>query len=254
MSDQPGELTRTVGSPPLYMQIVEAMLEQIRNDGVNVGDRIASEPQIVATYGVSRATASRALEYLAQQGVVRREQGRGTFVQTPPLVQRQPVLRSFSMQVHDSGHQPTQRVLSFGAPGADEDPRLLGFFGEEPAVLIERLRMIDGTPAGIHRSLVARAALDAAGIDATSLADPGASLYTLLGRAGVQPAQAEEHLDAQLADARECELLRLTGPAALMRVVRLTFDQRGRPLEATDARYLGGRLDYRVALQQRGAS
>jgi GntR family transcriptional regulator len=234
---------------PLYRQIADVLLSRIRDDGLRIGERIDSEPEIVAAYGVSRATATRALEHLAHQGIVRRVQGRGTFVQVPPLMLRQPVLGSFSAQVQAAGHRPAHRLLRVGAPDGSEDPRLHAHFAGEPVFRVDRVRLVDDAPTGVHRSLVARRAMPGdAEAWAAALHDPGASMYAVLADAGSRATHAEEHLDALLAGAEDEALLELAEPAALMRVVRLSTDQDGRPLEATDARYAGDRFDYRVTL------
>lgn len=234
---------------PLYRQIADALLARIRDEEVQVGDRVDSEPEIVATYGVSRATATRALEHLARQGIVRRVQGRGTFVQVPPLMLRQPLLGSFSAGVRAGGHRPTHRLLRVGEPDGHEDPRLHAHFGDTPFVRVDRLRLVDDAPAGVHRSFVARAGVATADAAlAQALSDPDASLYALMAQAGTHIAHAEEHLDAVLATAEDRDWLGLADPSALIRVVRLSADAAGRPLEATDARYSGDRFDYRVTL------
>lgn len=45
-----------------------------------IGELLPSEKDLINTYGVSRITAKRALDELAEEGLVRRERGRGTFV------------------------------------------------------------------------------------------------------------------------------------------------------------------------------
>jgi len=45
-----------------------------------VGERIPTEPELVAEFGVGRNTVREALQSLVHAGLLRREQGRGTFV------------------------------------------------------------------------------------------------------------------------------------------------------------------------------
>src|SRR3954452_15591466 len=81
-------ITRGRGGRPLYVQLADEIAHGIREGALRPGDRVASEPELVRRHGVSRATAVRALEHLEKTGLVRREQGRGTFVEEPRLVQR----------------------------------------------------------------------------------------------------------------------------------------------------------------------
>lgn len=253
LSGQPvirdAELIRDRGVLPLYVQVAEQILGAIRDSGLQAGDRVQSEPELVRIYGISRFTAGKALEHLERAGVVRREQGRGTFVQRPRLLQRRPELGSFSDSVRRSGRDPTHRLLAFEPlePSAN-DPLRSWFPDGTDLVRIARLRLVDGEPVGLHRVLVASEDLAHAGLDATVFADPHASLYGRLDAAGVHIAEGEEHLQAVQATAEESELLQVGPGTALMRVLRISWDAAGRPVEATDARYVGDRFDYSVAL------
>ena len=62
------------------------------------------------TYAVSRATVRRAIEQLVAEGVLRRVQGKGTFV-APPRVQSHLHLASFTQDMRRRGKAPTTRVV-----------------------------------------------------------------------------------------------------------------------------------------------
>jgi GntR family transcriptional regulator len=255
LTGQPGkpdsELVRDRGTLPLYAQVAEQILAGIRQAGLQAGDRVQSEPELVRLFGISRATAGKALEHLERAGVVRREQGRGTFVQSPRLVQRRPQLGSFSDSVRRSGHDPTHRLLTFEPLTAAADEQLRAWFEDgTELVRIVRLRLVDGKPVGVHRVLVARDHLEQAGIDEQVFADPHASLYGLLDAAGIHIVEGEEHLQAVTAQAAEAAALEVGIGTALMCVLRVSWDAAGLPVEATDARYLGDRFDYSVALDR----
>ena len=64
----------------LYEAVKEHIRRRIREGHWRSGDRVASEHELVAELGVSRMTANRALRELAQQGVLVRVAGVGTFV------------------------------------------------------------------------------------------------------------------------------------------------------------------------------
>jgi GntR family transcriptional regulator of arabinose operon len=65
-------------SRPKYQQLKQALTRQIGRQAP--GDRIASENELVRDFGVSKHTVLKALTELVNEGVLYRQQGRGTFV------------------------------------------------------------------------------------------------------------------------------------------------------------------------------
>src|SRR3954468_23815394 len=141
MTGTPG-ITRSRGDRPIYVQVAEHIAKRIYAGDLRPGDRIASEPQLVREHKISRATAGRALEHLVQQGLVRREQGRGTFVEAPKLVQHSAPLGSFSSEVRRHGHTPSQRLLAIGPAGqSGDDSGLRARLGDH-VIELKRLRLV----------------------------------------------------------------------------------------------------------------
>ncbi len=62
---------------PLYYQIQQRLLEQIRSGKLKAGDLVPSEQDIAARLSVSRMTARQALKSLCELGVAYSERGRG---------------------------------------------------------------------------------------------------------------------------------------------------------------------------------
>ncbi|MCL4552809.1 MAG: GntR family transcriptional regulator, partial [Candidatus Marsarchaeota archaeon] len=67
----------------LYHQLKEAIKREIWSSKLKIGSRIIPERELCKVYGVSRPTAARALTELVEEGILVREQGRGTFVADP---------------------------------------------------------------------------------------------------------------------------------------------------------------------------
>lgn len=70
----------TVKQIPLYEQIYEKIRAKIEERGYQVGDRLPSEKELSEQYHVSRITSKKAVELLAEEGLVTRIPGKGTFV------------------------------------------------------------------------------------------------------------------------------------------------------------------------------
>ena len=64
---------------PLYVQVKKSILAEIENGTIAVGDKLMSENEMLRHYGVGRMTIRAALSELMAEGVIRKEQGRGSF-------------------------------------------------------------------------------------------------------------------------------------------------------------------------------
>jgi len=65
---------------PLYEQIYEYIFKQITTGELKAGERVSSEKELAIQFNVSRITTKKALESLAQAGLITRMRGRGSFV------------------------------------------------------------------------------------------------------------------------------------------------------------------------------
>lgn len=74
--DIPQQLT----AQPLYGQVRAQLLERIRNGAWMVGDSLPNENALAKQFGVSVGTVRKAIEGLETNGLVKRIQGRGTYV------------------------------------------------------------------------------------------------------------------------------------------------------------------------------
>jgi GntR family transcriptional regulator, arabinose operon transcriptional repressor len=67
-------------SQPLYRRIYDYLSEEISSGRLGSGDRVPSEKELCERFGVSRITAQKALELLAEEGAISRFPGKGSFV------------------------------------------------------------------------------------------------------------------------------------------------------------------------------
>lgn len=65
---------------PMYAQLRDLLMERLASGGLAPGARMPSERELCEEFGVSKHTVIKALTELVAMGLVRREQGRGTFV------------------------------------------------------------------------------------------------------------------------------------------------------------------------------
>lgn len=88
-------------SGSLQAKIKQILRDQITQGIWRQGDKLPTEPELMARFGVSRITVSQALRDLVNEGLIVRRQGKGTFVSSHPqgwtnlgaLLQRMPLNR-----------------------------------------------------------------------------------------------------------------------------------------------------------------
>lgn len=71
---------------PLYRRIAEVLAREVENGRWASAGLLPSEAELVRRFGVSRITVRHALAVLQAQGLIFREQGRGTYASPPKLV------------------------------------------------------------------------------------------------------------------------------------------------------------------------
>ena len=70
---------------PLYLQLHDDLVKNIRNNHLKPGDRLPTESELRETYSVSRVTVRKALGALVEEGYLDRKSGKGTFIRTPKI-------------------------------------------------------------------------------------------------------------------------------------------------------------------------
>ncbi len=138
---------------PYYYQLYVILRHKIRRGEWQPGDMIPPESELVERYGVSRVTARQALEALANEGLIERHRGKGTFVAYPTIEQALTRIISFTEDMRQRGAVPSTRVLSASLVPAPED--IAGKLGIDPGdelVRLERLRLADGEPMTVEES------------------------------------------------------------------------------------------------------
>src|ERR1700733_15191704 len=65
---------------PLYYQLQTILTEKIQSGNLEVGQRLPTEAELGNLSGVSRSTVRQAISKLEAENLIRREAGRGTFV------------------------------------------------------------------------------------------------------------------------------------------------------------------------------
>jgi GntR family transcriptional regulator len=224
---------------PLYFQIRENLLAEIRSSRLKAGDPLLSEQQLSAQLGVSRMTARQALQSLCSLGVAYRQKGKGTFVSKIKFEINFRHVQSFSEQMGALGFSVNSKVLSLGmVPAPPEIAVALRVAPHSEIVRLQRLRMAATLPVAIEWSHLPHHLCPGL----VEQFSPGDSLYeTLAKRYGIHIQVADETVEVGLAGAEDVRLLRVRKGSPLFLFTRVAYLADGQPVEYVKSRYRADR-------------
>lgn len=242
----PGKIDKD--SPiPYYHQLKELLRHRIQAGVWPPGSQLPTEAEICRMFGVSRTTVRQALSELLHEGLIRRERGRGTFVNKPKirerLVER---LTGFYQDMVAQGLKPQTQVLKKGiVPAPGWLAEVLETKPGASLIHIQRLRMVNDEPILLVDTYIPR------DLAPTLLEQDleNQSLYALLeNRFGLRLARGRRYIEAVAATAKEAQLLKVRRGAPLLFLRSVTYLRDGRPLEYFEAKHRGDRSRFEVEL------
>lgn len=237
---------------PLYAQLREALLQEIRDGSLQPGDRFPTEAAIQEQFRVSRATVRQALADLEADGYIRKVQGLGSFVAVPKI-RHVPLLTSFTELASSQGFTPSHRVLASSLEEVRAaDAAELGLAEGTPCRFLRRLFLADGTAVGLAETWLPSDALRGHDdlLDRERL-DRG-SMYEVLQSEpiGLVLDHAVETVSPGALDAPSAELLGCDAGTPVLLIRRLAFTPEGDCVESTRLVFVGDRYEYRVELHR----
>jgi GntR family transcriptional regulator len=238
------------------LQELSARCERL---GMEPGARLPSERALAEELGASRSTVRRALDVLAQEGVITVTRGRngGAYLAGPEHretqaeahARRMSALATISVDgrnIHRGLQKMTgvpqmlleqdsdidNRVLSLTLEASDADlAALLDIKPTDPVISLLRLRFVDGAPLSLEHMYLSFARFP-------SLLDEGlrgaSSLYGLLQeRYGVSITSAEEEIQIAAASPGTAQLLAIDPGDPVLTLRRRACDAEGHPVECS---------------------
>ena len=227
---------------PAYRRIQSAIRQRIDSGRLRPGDVVDSERELARIHGVSLMTARHALADLAQEGVVERRHGAGTFVALPKVHFNK--LLGYTEQMASLGLVPRSRIVSSGIVNREHEiAARLGLSSNSRLVRIERVRAAGDEPVALEMCYLS-------GEEFSTLMDlplDQSSLFAVLeSDYGVELAYADEEIDATQADHRVAELLQIPRGSPLLRIRQVIFSTKNRATIYVNGLYRSGRHTLRI--------
>ncbi|MEP6640025.1 MAG: GntR family transcriptional regulator [Chloroflexota bacterium] len=217
---------------PQYRQIEQALRERIAT--LRPGERLPSDTELCAEFGVSRMTARNAMQRLAEDGLIARQPGRGSFVAAPPAHRRANRLMTFTQEMLRRGRVPSSRMLTrVIRPSSNAEAASLEIPPRQPVVHLRRLRCADEEPIALESTVLIGACADA--VMRADLAR--GSLHEALAGSGFVLRRGTGTIAAAAATAEDARLLAIRTGDPLLVERRVITDADGRRIESTESRY-----------------
>ena len=241
---------------PKYHRIYLVLREQLE-EGRFV-DGLPGELALVRQFGVARVTVRRALEQLAQEGLISREPGRGTrpigWPARPAASAANDPMRTQLTGLLENlvsmGLRTSVKVLDVETVTASESvARALEL---KPGDAVQKAVRVRSTREGPLSHITTYVPADVARrFGRRELSRK--PILLLLEEAGVKVGRAVQTVSARLADAEVAGHLELAVGSALLAVRRLIYDEHERPVQWLHGLYRPDRYEYQMQLSRVGS-
>ncbi len=217
------------GPIPLYYQLERVLHKRILNGRLTPKNQFPTERQLCEEFGVSRITVRQALMILENEGLIQREQGRGTFATPPASTSRIPFeLYGYIDDIFFIGEQTRLRIRSKKMIAADaETARDMGL--EEG----QQICLLEGVRTARNRSAFFQAYLPKKIGEKIAIRElPTPFLISEVERVSLQRMKkAHQTISAAVATKKLAEIMDLKPGAPLLVIKRIYFSKNGDVLE-----------------------
>lgn len=229
---------------PLWQHIADVIGQEIRDQFYAPGERLPTEPELAQRFGVNRHTVRRAVGSLQDVGLLRIEQGRGTYVQEDivdyPLGSR----TRFSEIIERQAKTPSGTLLRSATIPADQTiAEALNVAMGAPVALIETIGKADGQPISLvgHHFALDRFP------DVFAAYEAEGKITAMLKRLGVDDYfRKSTTITARMPHSYETRHLRVARMTPILCLEAINVDSGGTPVEYGLTRFSSSRVQILI--------
>ncbi|MDQ0298062.1 GntR family transcriptional regulator [Salibacterium salarium] len=230
---------------PIYYQIQEMIRGKIDSNEWEPGDMLPSERIFAESYDVSRMTVRQAVTELVNEGLLRREKGKGTFVLEPKIEQTLQGLTSFTEDMRKRGLKPGSKLVKYNLDNPSlKFAEMLQMQGDQQLYEIKRLRLADEVPMALETTYMNKELVGELPEDIENH-----SLYYILeAEKGLKLGNGEQTFESSLARQEEADYLDIQVGDPVLLIKRMTYLEDGTLFEYVKSVYRGDRYKFTIKM------
>jgi GntR family transcriptional regulator len=238
-----------MSSPPLYAHVESVLAGDIADGNLPPETQLPPEEGLMERFKVSRTTVRKAIQNLAERGLVEVRRDKGTFVAQPRITQELTELTSFAEDMQVLGRNPTARLLDKRTLTADETvARHLALAPGTPVVRFRRVRLADGVAMSFDETYLPR---DVGEKVAENDLDAEPIFALLEDKYDTPLVEAEYKLEAAAADPVAAEALQVPTGSPIFLIERTSYTTGNRPVDYERLFYRGDLIRFVTRLARR---
>jgi len=231
---------------PMYYQLKEIILKEIREKQLKPGDMLPTEEEFCKIFDLSRTTVRQAMIELVGDGHLYRIKGKGTYIAKPKILQDfMRKLESYSEQMKRLNMTPKTEVLDIKRISATEEvSEALNINEGDDVVLLKRLRYANDDPIVVLDTYLTVACADILNIDMKKT-----GLYEFMSRSrNTKVIKVIRQIEAVAATKQESEALQIHAGYPIQLTTTIGFNEDEEPVEYSIAKYRGDKNKFIVEL------
>ncbi|MBS7577469.1 MULTISPECIES: GntR family transcriptional regulator [unclassified Enterococcus] len=224
---------------PIYIQIHDELKRRIEQGVWKIGERLPSERELSIQFDVSRMTLRQAVLNLAEEGIVERRIGSGTYVASKKVQEKLSGTTSFSELMLAQGKEPFSELISyFVTKPSIVECEALEITEDQWVVRMERVRYGDLIPICYEVATIPHYLVKNVNKDEVSK-----HFYQTIEKLGHEIGGNSQKISASTANEKTADLLELKRGDAILRLRQISYLKDQRPFEYVLSQYAGNRFE-----------
>jgi len=226
---------------PIYHQLEEYIKQQIENGLLMEETVIPSEREYAERFQISRMTVRQAINNLVAEGYLKRQKGRGTFVNKKKVEQELQGMTSFTEDMLSRGMSPSSTLLSFQIIPADKKTATdLGIEENNFVYKIKRIRLADNAPMALETAYIPVELVPGLTEENSNL-----SLYQYIEEhLSLSISEATQEIEASIVSSHDAEPLGIKIGDPILLIERISYLQNEVPFELVKSTFRADRYRF----------